>query len=238
MAISSTRGARDVPNSGQSPRPIYKEGGASAIPFDFNNGRPRQMAGFARCPRCNHALTSLHVEAVPALGGLPAGSNILVVACPNCRTALGPSIIGPARTGARNRFHEASIAVELSRPATVGRRDCTAIARRRGALRPPRGTSAVRPLDVMFAGCAGGPPFRADKKNEGCSGRPSGASCTEGGPWESIAKLLSLLTSREEARHGDRGRRPGRGGPLSGASRPKIGNHEIGFDAGRPDRGE
>jgi hypothetical protein len=68
------------------------------------------MAGFARCPRCNHALTSLHVEAVPALGGLPAGSNILVVACPNCRTALGPSIIGPARTGARNRFHEASIA--------------------------------------------------------------------------------------------------------------------------------
>ena len=64
------------------------------------------MAGFARCSRCNHALTSVHVEAVPALGALPAASRVLVVACPNCRAALGTSIIGPARTDARSRFHE------------------------------------------------------------------------------------------------------------------------------------
>jgi hypothetical protein len=68
------------------------------------------MAGFARCSRCNHALTSLHVDAVPALGALPAGSRVLVVACPNCRTALGPSMIGPARTDTRSRFHGASVA--------------------------------------------------------------------------------------------------------------------------------
>ena len=30
------------------------------------------MAGFAKCSRCNHVLTSVHVEAVPALGALNA----------------------------------------------------------------------------------------------------------------------------------------------------------------------
>ena len=59
------------------------------------------MAGFAKCSRCDRALTSVHVEAVPALGALPAGSRILVVACPNCRTALGASTIGPERADAR-----------------------------------------------------------------------------------------------------------------------------------------
>ncbi len=68
------------------------------------------MAGFAKCSRCNHVLTSAHVEDVPALGALPAGSKILVVACPNCRVALGTSTIGPARTDARSRFHGASLA--------------------------------------------------------------------------------------------------------------------------------
>jgi hypothetical protein len=68
------------------------------------------MAGFARCSQCDRALTSVHVEAVPAIGALPAGSNILVVACPNCRVPLGTSIMGPARTDARSRFHGASIA--------------------------------------------------------------------------------------------------------------------------------
>jgi hypothetical protein len=67
------------------------------------------MAGFAKCPSCNHALTSVHVEAVPVLGTLPAGSRVLVVACPNCRTALGTPT-GPARTDARSRFHDASVA--------------------------------------------------------------------------------------------------------------------------------
>ena len=70
------------------------------------------MAGFAKCPSCNHALTSIHVEAVPVLGALPAGSRVLVVACPNpnCRAVLGTAIIGPARTGVRSRFHRASLA--------------------------------------------------------------------------------------------------------------------------------
>jgi hypothetical protein len=67
------------------------------------------MAGFARCC-CNHALTSVRGEAVPVLGALPAGSRILVVACPSCRVALGTSMIGPARTDARSRFHGASVA--------------------------------------------------------------------------------------------------------------------------------
>ena len=78
--------------------------------FAFTNERPRQMAGFARCSRCNHALTSVHVEDVPAIGALPAGSGIVIVACPNCRVPLGTSIIGPARTDARSRFHRASVA--------------------------------------------------------------------------------------------------------------------------------
>ena len=68
------------------------------------------MAGFAKCSRCNHVLTSAHVETVPALGALPAGSRILVAACPNCRMPLGTSIIGPTRTGAGSQFHEASVA--------------------------------------------------------------------------------------------------------------------------------
>ena len=68
------------------------------------------MAGFARCPHCAHALTSVHVEAVPAFGALPSASSILVVACPNCRVPLGTSIIGPERTGARSAFHGASLA--------------------------------------------------------------------------------------------------------------------------------
>lgn len=68
------------------------------------------MAGFAKCSRCDRALTSVHVEAVPALGALPAGSRILVVACPNCRTALGASTIGPERADARSRFQGASLA--------------------------------------------------------------------------------------------------------------------------------
>ena len=68
------------------------------------------MAGFARCPRCGRTLTSAHVDAVPALGALPAASRVLVVACPNCRAALGTSMIGPARTDARSRFHGASLA--------------------------------------------------------------------------------------------------------------------------------
>ena len=38
------------------------------------------MAGFARCSRCDRALTSVHVEAVPALGALPAASGVFVVA--------------------------------------------------------------------------------------------------------------------------------------------------------------
>ena len=38
------------------------------------------MAGFARCSRCDHVLTSVHAEAVPALGALPAASGILVIA--------------------------------------------------------------------------------------------------------------------------------------------------------------
>jgi hypothetical protein len=66
------------------------------------------MAGFARCSRCDRVLTSLHVEDVPALGALPAAFRILVVACSNCRAALGTSIIGPARTDTRSRFHDAS----------------------------------------------------------------------------------------------------------------------------------
>ena len=68
------------------------------------------MAGFAKCSRCNHVLTSVRVEAVTAIGALPAGSRILVVACPNCRAALGTSTIGAAPTGARSRFHGASLA--------------------------------------------------------------------------------------------------------------------------------
>jgi hypothetical protein len=69
------------------------------------------MAGFARCSRGNHVLTSVHVEAIPALGALPAGSSILVVACSNCRAALGTSIVGLARTDTRSRFHGASFAM-------------------------------------------------------------------------------------------------------------------------------
>jgi hypothetical protein len=92
--------------------PINTEGVARRRSlFDFNNGRPRQMAGFARCSRCNHALTSVHVEAVPALGALPAASKVLVVGCSNCRAPLGTSIVGLARTDARNRFHGASVAM-------------------------------------------------------------------------------------------------------------------------------
>ena len=70
------------------------------------------MAGFAKCSRCNHPLTSVHVEAVPVLGALPAGSRVLVVACPNpnCRAVLGTSTRGPAHTDARSRFHEAPVA--------------------------------------------------------------------------------------------------------------------------------
>jgi hypothetical protein len=68
------------------------------------------MVGFARCSRCNHALANVHVEAVPAIGALPAGSNILVIACPSCRVALGTWMIGPAPTGARSLFHGASVA--------------------------------------------------------------------------------------------------------------------------------
>ena len=41
------------------------------------------MAGFAKCSRCDRALMSVHVEAVPALGALPAALSILVVACPS-----------------------------------------------------------------------------------------------------------------------------------------------------------
>ena len=67
------------------------------------------MAGFAKCSRCNHVLTSAHVEAVPALGALPAASRVFVVACLNCRMPLGTSIIGPTRT-AGSRFHGASVA--------------------------------------------------------------------------------------------------------------------------------
>jgi hypothetical protein len=62
------------------------------------------MAGFAKCDRCNHMLTSVHVEAVPALGALPPAFKVLVAACPNCRTALGTPTIEPARTDARSRF--------------------------------------------------------------------------------------------------------------------------------------
>ena len=68
------------------------------------------MAGLAKCSRCDRVLTSVHVEAVPALGALPAASRVLVVACPNhCRAVLGTSTIGPART-AGGRLHGASLA--------------------------------------------------------------------------------------------------------------------------------
>ena len=130
--------ARRDPIRVQFPQPIMQEddGRATLLSLSPMRDQSRQMAGFARCSRCNHALTSVHVEAVPALGALPAGSGIVIVACPNCRVPLGTSIMGPARTDARSRFHGASLAKTHSRPATVGWRDCTAIARRRGALRP------------------------------------------------------------------------------------------------------
>jgi hypothetical protein len=66
----------------QFPCQLIREGIARVIPFSTSTMGPRQMAGFAKCSRGNHVLTSVHVEAVPALGALPAGSNILVVACP------------------------------------------------------------------------------------------------------------------------------------------------------------
>jgi hypothetical protein len=77
------------------------------------------MAGFARCSRGNHVLTSVHVEAVPAFGALPAASKVLVVACSNCRAPLGTSIVGLARTGARRRFNGAS----TSAPIPAGQRE-------------------------------------------------------------------------------------------------------------------
>ena len=92
------RGARSGPVASAN---LSRRATRSRSFFDFNNGR--QMAGFARCSRCNHVLMSLHVEAVTAIGTLPAGSEILVVACPNCRAALGAST-GAAPTGARSRF--------------------------------------------------------------------------------------------------------------------------------------
>jgi hypothetical protein len=89
---------------------LIREGIARALPFDFNNRKLRQMAGFARCSRGNHVLTSVHVEAVPAFGALPAASKVLVVACSNCRAPLGTSIVG-ARTDTRSQFHGASVAM-------------------------------------------------------------------------------------------------------------------------------
>ena len=97
-------------NRSVSPANLHERASRGRPFFDLNNWRPRQMAGFARCSRCNHALTSVHVEAVPALGALPA-SRVFVVACSNCRAALGTStIVGPARTDTRSRFHDASVA--------------------------------------------------------------------------------------------------------------------------------
>jgi len=97
------------------------------------------MAGFARCSRCDRALTSVHVEAVPALGALPAAFRVFVVACPNCRVPLGPSIIGPARTDARSRFHGASVAkTHPRRRQSVG--ETVRRLLERGALEP-RGMS-------------------------------------------------------------------------------------------------
>ena len=74
-------------------------------------------------------------------------------------------------------------------------------------------------------------PF-VQKRSEGCSGRPSRASCTEGGPWGSIAKRSSLLTYRRPSmrwRLPRRARRRGavsrRGGELAGGGRaadPKL----------------
>ena len=50
------------------------------------------MAGFEVCPRCDRALTSVHVEAVSPLRAVPAAFGVFVVACSNCRAALGTSI--------------------------------------------------------------------------------------------------------------------------------------------------
>ena len=89
------------------PSQFTRKGDARAIPLQ-RQLLEAEMAGFARCSRCDHALTSVHVEAVPALGALPAAFRVFVVVCSNCRTALGTSIIGPAHTDSRSRFHEAS----------------------------------------------------------------------------------------------------------------------------------
>jgi len=105
-----TPGRATCPIRVQFSRPIKYRRATRAPFFDFNNGKPRQMAGFARCFRCDRVLTSAYVDPVPALGPLPAAFRLFVVACSNCRVALGTSIIGPARTGARSRFHGASLA--------------------------------------------------------------------------------------------------------------------------------
>jgi hypothetical protein len=99
-----------LPNSGSVPPANLYRRATRATLFRLQQWRPRQMAGFAKCSRGNHVLTSVHVEAVPALGALPAASRVFVVACSICRAALGTSIVGPAPTDARSRFHEASLA--------------------------------------------------------------------------------------------------------------------------------
>src|SRR5271166_5917780 len=47
----------------------------------------------------------------------------------------------------------------------------------------------------MFAGLRRRPALSCSRENEGCSGKRSRASCTEGGRWEGIAKFLWLLMS-------------------------------------------
>src|ERR1700722_17896548 len=69
----------------------------------------------------------------------------------------------------------------------------------------------------MFAGWAGGPPFR-EGKNEGCAGMPSRASCTEGGPWESIAKSSWLSTSPRRSTQSRSRKGGGRDQAMRGAS--------------------
>ena len=60
-------------------------------------------------------------------------------------------------------------------------------------------------------------PALSCSKNEGCSGRPSRASCTEGGPWESIAKFLLLSTSprRNTPSRSRKGAGPAKSGSLA-----------------------
>ena len=122
------------------------------------------MAGFAKCSRCNRALTSVRVEAVPALGALPAS---IVVCLPELPRGFGNVADGTGRVLAPGADFTERRSLRLVQAGdSRSARLCGDCSRRRGT--EPRSKAPVGAHVTQTSGVRA----RASAVAEGLTGAP------------------------------------------------------------------